>query len=263
MPEESPYWNCFRSMRFRVSWRKWQYLPRHPAYKYEYFDGQAQLTPRPKPVDMLLDLEKWKGPKPLGSSDFQSHNMVRIRQITDADWPALIETFYFAFVSEEPFKSLSSHHAKRAARECLEFTRKGGDEKLIDGACLLAEQVAADKPNLILGAALIADIRPPHLMEKLRAIAPDLASVPHLTWLFVNRLRARHGIGTFLLDRVVGALRSMGRSHLASTTSLGSDASLLWHWKNGFTLLDRGFSVRVGVEDAKPSLENPAEENQV
>jgi hypothetical protein len=73
--------------------------------------------------------------------------------------------------------------------------------------------------------------------------------VPHLTWIFVDRMRTRHGIATYLLDRVVEALRRSGHSCLSSTVALGSDASLLWHWKNGFRLLDRGFSIRVGLHE--------------
>ena len=33
-------------------------LPRNPAYKYEYIDGEAWLTARPKAYHALLTLEK-------------------------------------------------------------------------------------------------------------------------------------------------------------------------------------------------------------
>jgi ribosomal protein S18 acetylase RimI-like enzyme len=247
MANESPYWHGYRQIRLRISGWKWEHLPRHAAYKYEYFDGKALLSPRPRTVDMALDLAKWQGIRPLAKDEIQSRNMIRVRTITDADWPELTDTFYSAFSQEEPFKSFSRRRARAMAHACLDHTRRGGDDALIANACLLAERAAPDAPKVILGAALITDVRPPPLLAQLRKYHPGIEHVAHLTWLFVRRFDARHGIATHILDHAVRALRQAGHSCLASTTSLGNDASLLWHWKNGFTLLDRGFSVRVGV----------------
>ena len=44
-----------------MSIREFHQLPRHPAYKYEYIDGQTWLTPRPKTYHALLDLRAADG----------------------------------------------------------------------------------------------------------------------------------------------------------------------------------------------------------
>ena len=131
MAEQSPYWFGFRPMRFRMGLHRWHYLPRHPAYKYEYLNGKAWITPRPRSVDSLLDFANWRGVRPLSEDDRLSRETIRIRPMTDDDWEPLREIFYLAFQNEEPFKSLSRRRAKLMVDACLDFTRRGGDEPLI------------------------------------------------------------------------------------------------------------------------------------
>lgn len=61
-------------------------------------------------------------------------------------------------------------------------------------------------------------------------------SLPHLDWIFVSWMEQRHGIGTRLLRAVVGELRALGYSTLASTVMTGNAPPMLWHWSNGFRL---------------------------
>lgn len=261
MAEESPYWFGFRPMRFRMSLLRWHYLPRHPAYRYEYMDGKAWITPRPRSVDSVLDFANWRGPRPLSESSRPSRETIRIRLMTDDDWVPLTDAFYSAFKAEEPFKSLSRRRAKLMAQRCLDYTRRGGDEPLIREACFIAQSASPDSHDAIVGAALVTDARPTELLELLSGRYPTIKSAAHLTWLFVERGLSRQGVGTYLLEHVVRALRERGDCCLASTTMIGSDASLLWHWKNGFTLLDRGFSVRVGLVADQCVPESSGEEN--
>ena len=56
-PRETRMWSkCMRLVKIRMSIREFHQLPRHPAYKYEYIDGETWLTPRPKTYHALLDL---------------------------------------------------------------------------------------------------------------------------------------------------------------------------------------------------------------
>ena len=47
---------CMRLVKIRMSIQAFHQLPRHAAYKYEYLDGEAWLSPRPKTYHALLDL---------------------------------------------------------------------------------------------------------------------------------------------------------------------------------------------------------------
>ena len=248
MSNESPYWGGFRQIRLPLGWWKWERLPRHPAYKYEYFDGKALLTPRPKSVDMVLDMSDWHAPAPTGEV-VRSRRDVRIRAIGETDWTSVEEAFYRAFAGDEPFKSLSRCRARALTADCLRHTRGGGDGELIDKACFLAESVPdGEHASAVRGAVVVTLVRSPDVPSLAGVIKSPDDRVAHLTWIFVARLDARHGIGTYLLERTVKQLRSMGHQHLTSTTFLGNDASLLWHWRNGFQLLSRGFSTRVAVQ---------------
>src|SRR5262249_37651677 len=78
---------------------------------------------------------------------------------------------------------------------------------------------------------------PADLLEKRRGR-------PHLTWIFVEPVRAGRGVGTGLLGAACQTLRRLGYRELVSTFLAGNDASTLWHWRNGFELLAHPFSHR-------------------
>src|SRR4051794_30598823 len=126
MEEPSPYWRAFRQLRFRMGWRKWERLPRHPD-----FDGKAWLTPCPKSADAVLDLTSWRGARPLGKDGLTLPDPIRIRPIEEADWEPLRVPFYAAFAADQPFNSLSSVRARAVASECLSHTRTGRDGDLL------------------------------------------------------------------------------------------------------------------------------------
>jgi GNAT superfamily N-acetyltransferase len=231
-----------------MGWWKWERLPRHPAYKYEYLDGYALLTPRPKAVDAVLDLSAWTGPRPPRRGWLVWPDVVQIRKLVDSDWEALRAPFYSAFAAEEPFKSLSAVRARALADACLTHTRNSGDGDLLPDACFLAESDDDQPRPGIHGAAIITLTRSRDALERLVDAFPaaeGIECVPHLTWIFVRRLDKRKGVGTYLLDRAATELRQLGYKYLASTIPVGNDSSLLWHWKNEFRLLDGGFTNRV------------------
>ena len=68
--------------------------------------------------------------------------------------------------------------------------------------------------------------------------------VPHLTWIFVDSIAQGYGVGTALLCAAVNGLLDMGYDRLSSTVLQGNDSSLLWHWRNGFKLLENPGSRR-------------------
>jgi GNAT superfamily N-acetyltransferase len=237
----------FFELELSISFDQFVKLPANPAYKYEYLDGKAWLTPRPKECHALLELQSWKGDE-LASA--VTREPVSLRRLEAADWERLDTLFAGAFRRVQPFASLSDEQRLQAARDCLRFTRDGGDGPLIEPACLFAVD---QEDNHLRGAILVTLMPDVDLSESLdlrwrKPPPPDWAERrigrPHLTWIFVGHRSREQGLGSSLLAAAIGALREMGYHKLASTFLVGNDASALWHWRNGFQLVGRPDSLR-------------------
>ncbi|MBY0227960.1 MAG: GNAT family N-acetyltransferase [Gemmataceae bacterium] len=224
---------CMGPVRLAIPFDDFLRLPRHPAYKYEYFQGKAWLSPRPRYYHARLDLASYAPREPASC---------RLRPLDDADWPVLPPLFAAAFERQTPFCGGSDEERLEASREALELTRAGEDGPLLRPACLVAE----DEQGRRLGALLVTLVPPgdPESWEAFRWPTPpsdeavrNLEGKAHLTWVFVSRAVAGHGLGTALLAGAVPLLRSLGFAELFSTFLLGNESSMLWHWRQGFDLL--------------------------
>jgi len=219
----------FRTIELPITIEQFHELPTNSAYKYEYFDNAAWLTPRPKGYLAALDL------RPMGPAEpVEVHREpVSVRPLRETDWDALPKLFAHAFHRTAPFAGLDDATGLEAAAACLGKTREGGDGPLVASACF----AAVDDRDRPLGAALVT-----RLEDEDRDWYADLgpapaAGHPHLTWIFVAPMMTRHGVGSLLLSAVVDALRAAGDTLLASTFLLGNESSTLWHWRSGFRLL--------------------------
>jgi GNAT superfamily N-acetyltransferase len=224
-------------------------LPRNPAYKYEYLNGRACLTPRSRHYHAILDLS----PRP-HSDD------VDVRPVKAGELEKLVPLFAATFRSIQPYGSLDDETRLKAARHAMERTRTGGDGPLIEQASFIAlekspstEESAGD----LIGAILITllpngdpcewdsyrweEPPPPDCIER-------RLGRPHLTWVFVAHHLAGRGVGTALLAASVNALGNMGFQQLLTTFMVGNDSSMLWHWRNGFRLLSHPGSRRFRDE---------------
>jgi GNAT superfamily N-acetyltransferase len=230
-------------VRLALSREQFHQLPRNAAYKYEFMDGEALLTPRPKFYHALRDLAPLRKRMLAGVS-----RDVQMRLLQDTDWEALVPVFAAAFDREQPFSGLESETRKAAARKSLDFTRTGGDGPLIGRASFTAFE-----HGHLVGAVLVtllpdvdpADWRAYHWDEPppQDCVARRLGR-PHLTWIFVAPIFTGHGVGTALLQASARALLTLGFSQLASTFLAGNASSMLWHWRNGFRLLAYPGSMR-------------------
>ncbi|MEZ6053137.1 MAG: hypothetical protein R3C02_17395 [Planctomycetaceae bacterium] len=216
-------------------------LPRNPAYKYEYIEGEAWLTARPRTYHALLALEKRT---PASTVEGFGREEISVRKLDEDDWEEFPSLFAWAFHRVVPFSLISVEDRLTAATQCLEHVRKGGDGPLIKDACYVARCDTAEGERL-LGAILITLMQNGELERfddpTWKEHAPDNALAagwgrPHLTWIFTDHWNARHGIGSLLLDHAVNALLDLGYTELASTFLLGNESSTLWHWRNGFQL---------------------------
>jgi hypothetical protein len=86
-----------------ISWDQFWQLPRNPAYKYEYFDGKAWLSPRPKAQHVLLKLRSVRR----SIAAVKTHEKVAIRRLADKDWRLLPRLFAAAFQLVQPYSSLN------------------------------------------------------------------------------------------------------------------------------------------------------------
>ncbi len=233
---------CMRLVKIRMSIREFHQLPRHPAYKYEYIDGQTWLTPRPKTYHALLDLR--------AADDAADADGVTTRPLEPDDWRTLTDLFSAAFRDRPPFLGLGDRKRRAAARAILDRCRTGGDGPLIEQASLLACMDSFKGP---VGGVLVtllpaADLDDWRAFEWREPPPPDAVARrlgrPHLTWIFVHPFAAGQGAGAALLRAATRELLALGYAELASTFLLGNESSTLWHWRNGFRLAESPWSRR-------------------
>ena len=229
-------------------------LPTNPAYKYEYFDGCAVLSPRPKAYRAVLDLNPRE---PIDAAE-ADHERYPLRPFEDEDWEGLARCFGISFWRVQPFAGLDDAQRLEAARGCLAKTRSGRDGRFLREASFVAADPEDGRP---VGAALIT-VRLAASEDDPFERREDGPLAPHLTWIFVTPSLARHGLGTALLANVTPALLNLGYDRLDSTFLLGNESSTLWHWRSGFRLLEYPASPRRWQRMTPPAPPDPAPEER-
>jgi hypothetical protein len=229
----------YSSLKLPLTFEQFAQLPQNRAYKYEYWDDQAWLTPRPQSHHAMLDLASFARP----IAGMATEEALAIRPLADEDWDRLPPLFAAAFHRVQPFASLADAARLRAAQECLQETRKGAEGPLVLQASLVAVRPS---DGALIGAFLttLSPDEDPAEWHSWHWQAPPPSDAvvrrmgrPHLTWIFVGPWHARLGVGTALLDAAVQAMLPLGYCQLASTFLLGNESSTLWHWRVGFRLL--------------------------
>lgn len=227
------------SLRLRLSLEEFEQLPRHAAYKYAYVDGRAIVSPWPRHLHAVLDLEaRRQRERAADSTGYQ------VRRLARADEPALVELFAAAFQRVQPFGGLNEATLRSAAERCLQRTFSGADGPWVADASFVVQMPAQ---SCLSGAILITLVPggDPAAGNSYRWDEPAQADLwqhgagqPHLTWIFVSPWQRGHGLGALLLDRAADLLRQRGYSSLWTTFLVGNDVSTLWHWRNGFRLAE-------------------------
>jgi hypothetical protein len=231
------------TLRLRLSPAEFRCLPRNSAYRYDYVNGEALLSPNARCYHAVLDLERFRPTE--GAADG-----VRLRPMRADDFDALETVFAASFACSQPFACLDDETRRQAARACLRRTRDGGDGPWIEPASFVAEGAAVEGPS----GAILVTLLPggdPSAGDSYHWTEPPPADClarrlgrPHLTWVFVVPQEAACGTGSALLAESVRALRALGYREMASTFMVGNDTSTLWHWRNGFELQPYAWSKR-------------------
>lgn len=214
----------FRAIELGISFSDFERLPRNPAYKYEFFDGRAVLTPRPRYQRAILELSACFLPTSVSSRT----SGPSIRPLAPGDWTSLPALLSAAFHAVPPLVTLDRDLRLTVAREHVELTRTGGDGSLFERACFVA--VDPHGAECLVGAILIT------LIDG-RNHGLDDRPHPHLTWVFAHPWYSGQGLGTALLSRAVSVLRADAHRELATTFLVGNHRATLWHWRRGFRLV--------------------------
>ena len=238
----------FSTIKLPLSLKQFHQLPQNPAFKYEYINKTAWLSPSPKSYSARLALHPQPAPAP---ESVDIDEAIGFRRLEEVDWARLTHLFAGAFSRVQPYAGLSDRRRLASARACLNFTREGGDGPIINPACHVAFNKEHDR---CLGAIFVTLIPliDVHEFWSMRWQAPPPPDCierglgrPHLTWVFVNPTHAGHGIGSALLAHASKSLLELGYSELISSFLLGNTSSMLWHWRNGFELLPYVGSARA------------------
>lgn len=235
----------FPRIEIPMTWAQFRQLPQHPAYRYEYLDGVARLTGRPRRYHALRTFAD-RAPR-----EWHSAGDVRIERLDVSGSPELPQLFADAFAATAPLSLLEPEQRTTAAADCLARTWSGEFGVYVEPASFVA--VAGDR---LCAAILVTLVQAGDLeaFDDPRWGEPPPAGAleqrwgrPHVTWVLTAPDKGRQGLATALLERSVSALSQLGYRELASTFLLGNEASMLWHWRNGFHLLSYVGSSRRRV----------------
>jgi len=259
----------FSTIKLPITFKQFHQLPQNPAYKYEYFDNKAWLSPRPTFHSARLELRAREETLPL---EVDARDTVCIRAFDDRDWPRLSRPFARAFGRVQPFASLSDRRRLDAARDCLKFTREGGDGPVIAPAC----HVAITKEYGHHVGAILVTLIPMIDFDGFFSMRwqnePPVDCIerrigrPHLTWIFVSPWHAYHVVGAALLAHAERSLLALGYTELISSFIWGNTSSMLWHWRNGFQLLPYAGSMRSFRKRARnleKAVESPGSPEEI
>lgn len=191
-------------VRIPLSFEDHERIPRHPDWRWEYWDGAAQISYRPRPICV----RRWNGLPVVR----RGRHDVRLVHGADDLARAFLAEFWRA---EDPCRTFEQETAIEWLRACLD-----------DSFARLAEPAGAvaDVSGQVVGVVLLER---PHRNE----------AAPFLSWLSVRPGYRCDGVGTALLAAIVDALNAGGVQWLDSGASPANRASLVWHWRNGFQAL--------------------------
>ena len=214
----------FSAIELPLTKRQFRQLPQNPAYKYEYFDGRAWLSPRPKNYHAVLNLQEFVRPGSQRGDRRRACHPRRTRR-------------RLAAVARIIFRCVPT----RAAL-CKPDGRRspGGGRRLLVLYARVRRRPAGRRslPGCVARGGRHVGWGEPHYASAGRCHrARDRPAAPDMD--LRRSARCTPGRRMALLEMAVPALRRLGYTGLASTFLLGNESSMLWHWRAGFKLLER------------------------
>ena len=183
-------------------------MAREPGWKYEYWSGQAHISPAHRTVSTCLDIEPRSCRSPC-----------RIRPAESSYEPAMIAAFVAAFRDTIDYCDWEETRIVDSARNNVIGFFSGERGKPLPASRLaLVAHPQADQESVV-GAALVAEV--------------EDGSV-RLALLFVTPEWQRMGVATALVSATVDQLHKSGHRTLKSRYNLGNEESRAWHRAFGF-----------------------------
>jgi GNAT superfamily N-acetyltransferase len=211
-------------------------LPWDLGWKYEYWDGQAHVTPREHAVQVTLDL----APRPASSPP-------GLRAPRAADAPRLLRAYLASFADGIEYCDWTSPAIRGHARKTLCGYFDGARGKPFLGASRVVSS-AAGSARSIAGAALV--------------VAAGRGRA-RLDLLFVVPRERRRGLASAMVADAVGVLHRAGLQVLESAYVLGNMESEAWHRGFGFREEPDWLLARLKLAQARHDLERREREGDL
>ncbi len=189
-------------------------LKRKPGWKYEYWNGEAHISPGHRVVTMSLDIEPRSCQSPCQIGPVVTR---REAELIAAYLAAFRDTIEYCDWEEERI-------ADSANKSVVEFLAGERGDPLAASRLALICHPEADG-RVVGGAALLVE-------------TDD--KCPLLDMLFVAPEWQRRGIATALVSSAVNQLHGRGYRRLKSRYMLGNDKSRAWHEGFGFSPIPEG-----------------------
>lgn len=178
-------------------------LPRHPDWRYELIEGEALLSPRPRPLRFRRPTDVAVPGVPVQDAEVRAVDEGRDRD-------DLVELLMDVWSDEDQYRSFEEDVRREELRREVERSLERSEE---------------------LEGAVVADL------EGLSACAlMTPSSPPALTWLSVRANVRGRGLAAALLRVVLDGLAARGEEELASHASAANLPSVRWHLACGFAL---------------------------
>lgn len=197
-----------RSQHLPMTREEFELMPRTLGWKYEYWDGQAHISPRQQVVTTTIEVK----PYPVNSP-------CKLRHVKMNDEQQLVSSYISAFGDTIDFCDWEPVKIAASSSENINDFLTGKRGRPLPASHLAVHVQSNDGGECIVGAALI--------IEKEE-------EQPLLDIVFVSPEWQRKGVATALVSTAINELYSIGRKILKSHYILGNEASRGWHQRFGF-----------------------------
>lgn len=197
-----------RSQHISITWEEFKRMPRKLGWKYEYWDGQAHITPGYRVITTAIEIKPRSVKSPC-----------RLRAVNKDDEAQLISAYFAAFKDTIEYCDWEPEKIVAAAKKDIQKFFAGNRGNPLPASRVAVASQSKAKEKFVVGAALIVEKKDDQ---------------PLLDMLFVIPEWHRRGVATALVSAAINELYSFGMKRLESRYFLGNDASQAWHRKFGF-----------------------------